>query len=99
MRTGAESMGRDNDPGGLVDMPDSQGPFWLRANIGTVFRDLHMSPSGVSFLSAPIQGEKLSMSSGSIDNFFPSRFPPTHLWVFGISYILGNLITAKINVP
>ena len=33
-----------------------------------------------------------------IDNFSSSRFPPTYVG-FGISYILGNLIKAKINVP
>ena len=31
------SSGRDIYPGGLGDMPDSQGPFWLKANIGQCF--------------------------------------------------------------
>ena len=38
------------------------------------------------------------MSLRSIDNFPSSRFPPTYVG-FGILYILGNLIKAKINVP
>ena len=35
------------------------------------------------------------MSLRSIDNFPSSRFPPTYVG-FGILYILGNLIKAKI---
>ena len=37
LRVGAESTGRDNDPGGLGDMPNLHGPILARAKTGTVF--------------------------------------------------------------
>ena len=54
MRTGAGSTGRDNDPGGLGDMPDSQGPFGSEPSRGQMVREPYISPSGVSYPIAPI---------------------------------------------
>ena len=35
LRASAHGSGRDNDPGGLGDMPDSQGPNMAEKPIGT----------------------------------------------------------------
>ena len=52
-RAGAGSTGRDNDPDGLGDMPDSQGPFGSEPNKAQMVREPYMSPSDVSFPTAP----------------------------------------------
>ena len=49
LRAGAGSAGRDNDPGGLGYMPDSQGPNMAESQYRDMcFGDPKDSPSGVS---------------------------------------------------
>ena len=43
LRVGAESTGRDNDPGGLGDMPNLHGPILARAKTGTVSGPPHLT--------------------------------------------------------
>ena len=43
----AESTGRDNDPRGLGDMPDSQGPRMAQSQLRDSVSGPHMSPPGV----------------------------------------------------
>ena len=43
----AESTGRDNDPRGLGDMPDSQGPSMVQSQLRDSVSGPHMSPPGV----------------------------------------------------
>ena len=50
----AKSMGRDNGPRGLGDMPDSQGPFGSEPIKGQIVREPYISPSYVSIPTAPI---------------------------------------------
>ena len=73
--------------------------FWLRANQGPDGSGtLHFTIIRLYPYSTHIGREITNVLRGSIDNFSSSRFPPTYVG-FGISYILGNLIKAKINVP
>ena len=43
----AESTGRDNDPRGLGDMPDSQGPSMAQSHLRDSVSEPHISPPGV----------------------------------------------------
>ena len=49
----AESTGRDNDPRGLGDMPDSQGPSMAQSHLRDSVSGPHMSPQGVSSTALP----------------------------------------------
>ena len=46
-RAGAGSTGRDNDPDGLGDMPDSQAPSMAQSQMRDSVSGPHISPPGV----------------------------------------------------
>ena len=81
LRAGAGSAGRDNDPGGLGYMPDSQGPNMAKWPIwGQVFREPRDSPSGVSF---PRHSSREGNNQWTlfIDDFSSSSYPPTYVGI------------------
>ena len=81
LRAGVGSAGRDNDPGGLGYMPDSQGPNMAKWPIwGQVFREPRDSPSGVSSLWHPLR-EGNNQCTLFIDDFSSSSYPPTYVGI------------------
>ena len=100
VRRGARSTGRDNDPDGLGYMPDSQGPqYGSKPTLtGAGVSGPRISPSDVFSPWHKSRERNYQCPLGALIIPLPHVFPPTYVG-FGISYILGNLIKAKINVP
>ena len=90
----------DNDPDGLGYMPDSQGPqYGSKPTLtGAGVSGPRISPSDVFSPWHKSRERNYQCPLGALIIPLPHVFPPTYVG-FGISYILGNLIKAKINVP
>ena len=97
VRRGARSTGRDNDPDGLGYMPDSQGPqYGSKPTLtGAGVSGPRISPSDVFSPWHKSRERNYQCPLGALIIPLPHVFPPTYVG-FGISYILGNLIKAKI---
>ena len=78
LRASAHRSGRDNDPGGLGDMPDSQGPNMAEKHIGTGVSDPHSSqaslPSGTNIREGNVQW--MYISDMFIGHFPSSSYSP-----------------------
>ena len=98
VRRGARSTGRDNDPDGLGYMPDSQGPqYGSKPTLtGAGVSGPRISPSDVFSPWHKSRERNYQCPLGALIIPLPHVFPPTYVG-FGISYILGNLIKAKIS--
>ena len=82
LRASAHRSGRDNDPGGLGDMPDSQGPNMAEKPIGTGVSGA-LLPARRLFPVAQILGREIFNGCiyhiCSLGIFLPQVIPP-HMW-------------------
>ena len=94
LRAGAGGAGRDNYPGGLGYMPDSQGPNMAKWPIwGQVFLEPRDSPSGVSSpWHPPRKGN--NQCTLFIGDFSSSSYPPTYV---GISIAIYMYLLVPID--
>ena len=94
LRAGAGGAGRDNDPGGLGYMPDSQGPNMAKSQ----YRDRCFGSPVIHHQASLPQGTHLGREIINgllfIDYFSPSSYPPT---ICG--YIYSDLYYYQTKLP
>ena len=81
----AESTGRDNDPGGLGDLPDSQSPNMAQSQERDSVSGLpHVTIRRLSH-GTPLGREINNGTQGALILSLPHVFPPTYVGRVGIA--------------